>query len=298
MSRSLISKLHEVAERRGAAGKAAASALDGLAREFLKDMETATTKEQLHEVMPLLGAVGRPDVLRPLFGHLGRDAVWDNAAVHQAAAAAIRAAAERIREVSTEDQETLVGLIDGEEQETNLEARADLASALARLQLGDDAVLTDLYDEIGFTPKLAADRLFGQEKGPLVRQLGLYAGAKTRGEAGWGAELAHLDNIAERLVRATYLGAAGASASIVAQIQNDPREPDYGKLIGALSSVKVLQGIQAACKVLHDARCQHSEIPHAGERADADTMTTARQCFKKLARGCVGVLDARGRDGS
>ncbi len=294
---NLIAKLHQVVERRGAAGKAAATALDALARDFLRDMAAAKTKAELHEVIPLLGAVGRVEVLRPLFDHVGRDAVWDDPAVHRAAAAAIREAAERVERVGTEDHETLVGLIDGEEQETDPDARADLSSALARLQLGDDAALRVLYDEIQFTPKLAPDRLFGQEKEPLVRQLGLYTRAKSRGEAGWGAELAHLDNIAERLVRAAYLGADGASLAIVAQIQNDPREPDYGKLIGALSSVKVLQSIQGDCKVLHDARCRNSEIPHAGEQADAATMTTARQCFKKLAKVCVGSLSA-GRPGA
>jgi hypothetical protein len=75
-----------------------------------------------------------------------------------------------------------------------------------------------------------------------------------------------------------------------------PTGPDYGALIGALSSVQKLQGVQGECKVLHDARCRYSEIPHAGERADEATMTTARTCFVKIAKACVGNLDsARGQ---
>ena len=46
----------------------------------------------------------------------------------------------------------LVALIDGEEQEADPEARSALSEALARLQLGEDASLKVLYDEIKITP--------------------------------------------------------------------------------------------------------------------------------------------------
>src|SRR6266542_1867600 len=123
----LIGRLHDVVAGRGAAGKAAADALDALSDEFVAEFADAT----------------------------------DNAALHRAAGAAIRAAADRIDEVSADDQEALVALIDGEQQETDVGARDDLSAALARLQLGEDAALKVLYDEIGITPKIEPDRLFG-----------------------------------------------------------------------------------------------------------------------------------------
>jgi hypothetical protein len=92
--------------------------------------------------------------------------------------------------------------------------------------------------------------------------------------------------------------ADGTSPAIVEQIKNDSRTPDYGNLITALASTKQLNGIQAQCKVLHDARCAFSEIPHAGKQADADTMTTARTCFVELAKACVGTLQTRHRSGT
>ncbi len=291
----LIGRLHDVVAGRGAAGKAAADALDALSDEFVAEFADATDKTELHELMPILAAVGRAGVLRPLFQYLGGNAVYDDPALHRAAAAAIRAAADRIAEVSANDQEALVALIDGEQQETDVAARDDLSAALARLQLGEDAALKVLYDEIGITPKIEPDRLFGAEKEPLVRQLGLYDRARKRGQDGWGAELAHMDNVAERLVRAAYLVADGTSPAIVEQIKNDSRTPDYGNLITALASTKQLNGIQAQCKVLHDSRCAFSEIPHAGKQADAATMTTARTCFVELAKVCVGTLQTHDR---
>jgi hypothetical protein len=286
----LIARLHDVEDARGAAGKAAAAALNALAEDFLAEFAQATDKEDLREIIPLLGAVGRISVLQPLFEYVGSNAVYDDAALHQRAAAAIREASEHIADVSAEDQEGLVALLDGEEQETDIKARDDLSAALARLQLGDDVALQVLYDQIKITPKAEPERLFGAEKEPLVRQLALYDRARKRGQDGWGAELAHLDNIAERLVRAAYLVADGTSAAIVEQIRNDSRAPDYGSIITALASAKQLHGIQAPCKMLHDARCNFSEIPHAGEQADIGTMTTSRQCFVKLAKVCVGTL--------
>lgn len=293
----LIGRLHDVVAGGGAAGKAAADALDALAGEFIAEFDAAREKSELHELMPLLGAVGRSGVLRPLFQCVGGNAIYDDPALHRAAATAIHAAADRIDAVSSDDQEALVALIDGEPQETNVRARDELSSALARIQLGEDAALQLLYDEMGFTPKIEPSRLFGAEKEPLVRQLALFDRARKRGQDGWGAELAHMDNVAERLVRAAYLVAQGTSGSIVEQIQTDSRTPDYGNLITALASAKELNGIQGQCKVLHDARCTLSEIPHAGKQADAATMTTARKCFVDLAKVCVGTLRAHHRPG-
>jgi hypothetical protein len=292
---TLIGRLHDVASAGGAAGTAASDALEALAAKFLAEFAAAKDKTELQALMPVLAAIGRPSVLQPLFGHVGADAVYDDPALHREAAAAIRQAAERIGKVSAEEQEALVALLDAEEQETDLAARADLLDALAQLQLGENAALKVLYDEIAITPKTAPELLFGSEREPLVRQLGLYARERERGAEGWRAELAHLDNIAERLVRSAYLVADGTSTKIVEQIRNDPAEPDYGALISALASTKQLNGIQASCQELHDARCEYSEIPHAGKKADEATMTTARRCFARLAKVCVGTLQAHHR---
>ena len=173
--------------------------------------------------MPLLGAVGRQSVLEPLFGYLGGGAVYDDRALHQQAAMAVRSAAYRIEEVGAPEQEVLVALIDGDEQEADPQARAALSESLARLQLGEDAALNVLYDEIKTTPSASPDRLYGDEKEALIRQLALLERARQRGQDGWGAELAHRDNVAERLVRAAYLVCDGASPNIAEQIRNDTR---------------------------------------------------------------------------
>ncbi len=287
----LIGRLHDVASAPGVAGKAARSALDALGREFLDEFAATSDKAELAGLMPLLGAVGRQSVLGPLFGYLGGGAVYDDRALHQQAAAAVRSAADRIEDVGTDEQEMLVALIDGEEQEADPEARSALSEALARLQLGEDASLKVLYDEIKITPNTSPDRLYGEEKGALVRQLALLHRACQRGQDGWGAELAHRDNVAERLVRAAYLVSDGTSANIAEQIRNDTRV-DYGSLITALASTTQLNGIQASCRVLHDARSEHSEIPHAGHKPDEQTMTAARQAYLKVAKVCIGTLKA------
>src|ERR687891_2406591 len=54
--------------------------------EFLDDLAAASTKEALHEVIPLLGAVGRAQVLRNLFNYLGANAEYDDVALHRVAA--------------------------------------------------------------------------------------------------------------------------------------------------------------------------------------------------------------------
>jgi hypothetical protein len=290
----LIGDLHAVADGGGVPGKAAAAALDTLADEFLSDLAAASSKEDLHRVIPLLGAVGRARVLPSLFNHLGVNAEYDDVALHRAAAKAIRQSAEHVRNVSQEDQATLVRLIDGEEREADPEAQAALSSALARLQLGENAALKILYDELPFEVKGDPDELFGPEKERLLRQLGLYARARDQGESGWGVALSHLDNVAERLVRAAYLACEGGSESIKEEIRTDPSQPEYGRLIGALSSVGKLKGIQDDASVLHDIRSKNSEVPHAGQQPDEETIATARRCFKEIAKVCVGTLQDQG----
>jgi len=286
----LIGGLHDVAVASGsAAGRAAATALDSLTDDFLTDLEGTPSKDELREVLPLLGVVGRAKVLPALFRHVGRDAEYDDDALHRIAAKAILTASERIKDVSEEDQATLARLLEGEEAEVDVDARGDLSAALANVQLGDDAAVKILYDEIGIKPKTSPDILFGSEKSPLVRHLGLYARARDQGAAGWGMTITQLDNVAERLVRAAYL-VVGESEAIKEKIRTDPRQPDYGTLITALSSVKELQAIRDDCGVLHDLRCSHTEVPHPGEQPDNDAMASARTCFKKIGKVCLGTL--------
>lgn len=291
----LIGGLHAVVDGGGVPGKAAAAALDSLANEFLADLANASNKEEIHEIIPLLGAVGRAQVLGSLFNYLGANAEYDDVALHRAAAEALRRAAEHVKHVTEEDQETLVGLIDGEEREADPQAQSALSSALARLQLGDDAALKILYDEVPFEVKDDPDELFGPEKERLVRQLGLYARARDQGESGWGLALTHLDNVAERLIRSAYLICEGASESIREEIRTDPSQPEYGRLIGALSSIRELKSIQDDASVLHDIRSKQSEVPHPGERPDEETTSTARRCFKEIAKVSVGTLQNRRR---
>ena len=88
--------------RRGRQGRP--SALDALAREFLDEFAATSDKAELAALMPLLGAVGRQSVLGPLFGYLGGGAVDDDRALHQQAAAAVRSAADRIKDVGTDER--------------------------------------------------------------------------------------------------------------------------------------------------------------------------------------------------
>jgi hypothetical protein len=293
----LLGRLHEVVTRGGDPGRAAAEALDALADQFIGEMQMASSKEEARELIPLLGAVGRPQVLSQLFKYLGANAEYDDATMHRAAAEAVQQAAQHVESVDEETQTVLVGLVDGEEREADPDAQAALSTALARIQLGEDAALQILYDVLDFKVRAAADELFGPEKDRLVRQLALYARARDRGQAGWGLAIVHLDNVAERLVRAAYLACADGSEAIKEQIRSDPGKPDYGKLIGALSSAKLLQGVQGECRVLHKIRSQRSEVPHTGEEPDDETITTAQRSMKEIAKVCVGLLMQRVREG-
>lgn len=286
----LIEHLHNAVAAGGEPAKAARVALDGFAETFLADLYAATAKEEVREIAPLLGAVGRPSTFAALFAYLGEDAVYDDALLRRAAADAVRHASPFVTPVSEAGQAQLVALLEGPEQEVDPAAREALSSALARIQLGDDEALTLLHDLIGFAPRLRPDELYGGEKVALVRHLGLYARAKEQGEVGWGLAITQLDNVAERLVRAAYLVCDASSAAIKEKIERDPRDPDYGNLISALSSVGELQGIQGEASVLHNLRCAKTEVPHPGAQPTGDDMTAARRSFAELAKVCVGTL--------
>lgn len=135
--------------------------------------------------------------------------------------------------------------------------RSESSRTAAALSAGGSRLLSRSQESVEVFPLGGGDR--------LVRQLSLCARARDQGESGWGVAIAHLDNVAERLVRAAYLVCEGGSESIKEEIRNDPGEPDCGRLIGAPSSVGKLKGIQDDCSVLHDIRSKNSEVPHPGE---------------------------------
>jgi hypothetical protein len=130
----------------------------------------------------LLGAVCRAQVLSSLFNYLGATAEYDDVVLHRAAA--VRQAAEHVKPVTEEDQETLVGLIDSKEREVDPPGTERPVLGPRSPQLGDDAAFKILYDEVPFEVKGDPDELFGFEKERLVRPLSVYARARDQGESG------------------------------------------------------------------------------------------------------------------
>jgi hypothetical protein len=118
-------------------------------------------------------------------------------------------------------------LLDGDVQENDPAARESLSSAMALASLGPDDALALLYELAKYRPRSKPDDLFGIEKGTLLRQLGLYKRESDRGVVGRSTALAHLDIVAERIVRAAGLR-LGSSEPLKARIQASPRDPDYG----------------------------------------------------------------------
>ncbi len=82
-------------------------------------------------------------------------------------------------------------------------ARELLKNALHKASLGPDEALDLLLETI--SPAALPSELFGPEHTTIVRQFALYKLERDRGPAGWATALTHLDNVAERLMRATYL---------------------------------------------------------------------------------------------
>lgn len=151
---------------------------------------------------------------------------------------------------------------------------------------------------VGFTPTRDIRELLGREKDIAVRQLQLYSAALEQGERGWPARITHLDNVAERLVRAAYVRCDDAGPAIKQRILSSLRQPDYGEIIQALSSVKKLHGVQARLKTLRELRSTKTELPHPGEKPDEADLVTAETCFKDAAKAIVGVLDQSHEDSS
>lgn len=287
----LIRRLHDLLRGGGVPGANARDVLDALANELLEELEVTGTKDEILELVPLLGAIARPQVVAPLLSYIGPDAVYDDRDIRRAAARALLQACEVGVEVEPEEQAAMIGLLDGDQQEPDPVAREALSAALARVTLGEDDALSILYGFLPYKVKVDPDRLFGVEKQRIVRHLTLYQRAKEQGERGWGLVITQLDIVAEGLVRAAYLE-CGNSEAIKEEIRSDPKRPDYGSLIGALSSVRDLQAIRGEADVLHKLRSEKTEVPHAGERPESEDVIAAERGFKQVAKTTVGIVQS------
>jgi len=105
--------------------------------------------------------------------------------------------------LTTAQLERMGELLDGDVQENDPSARGSLTEATFLASLGPDDALALLYEMTNYRPKAKPDQLFGAEKGTLLRQLGLFKRELDRGKVGRATAIAHLDNVAERIVRAS-----------------------------------------------------------------------------------------------
>ncbi|MGH3004417.1 MAG: hypothetical protein ACRDOS_00635 [Gaiellaceae bacterium] len=286
----LIGHLREIAAGGGQLGREATQVLDDLSSIFTSELAAASSRSEVSALLPLLGAVGRPAVINPLLGYVGPDAEYDDKDIHRLAASALRSACGSVLgDITPEQQAALVALLEGESQEVDQQARADLSAALANVALGEDVALASLYDEIGFDPGIAPAVLYGDEKDWIFRHAGLWAKERDRGQSGRPGQLENLDIISERLTRAAYLE-IGDSENIKSQIRADETKPDYGALITALGSTKLSKQV-ANLQTLHDLRCNRT-FAHIGTDPTDQDMVRANASFKDAAKAIIGVLKA------
>lgn len=289
----MVRKIRGLGDRQDISGDAARLAIQRLATEFVDALQAATAMAERAEYLTLIGATGNPTSMGTLVAFVGAEAQYDDPDLRRAAAAAIsELASNAVGDVSVEDHEKLLILTDGPAPEPESSARTDLLAAVARISLGEDDALTILYEFIGFTPQRSADVMFGDERGSLVRHLGLYFRESVRGEPGWPGVLEQLDLVAERLARAAYLR-FGKSDSIKDQIQSASKGPDLGSLIGSLANSSELHGARAPLEVLHKYRCERTDYAHDGKAPDDDVMASARQMFVEGATVLVEALQAK-----
>jgi hypothetical protein len=138
-------------------------------------------------------------------------------------------------------------------------------------------------------PVANPDELFGVEKGTLVRQLGLYKRELDRGAVGRATAIAHLDNVAERVVRAAYTR-LGSSEDIRRRIAANPRDPEYGHILNSLGGK--LEKAKNGFGRLHEIRSEETEVPHPGSPMTEQAWTAATEGFSKAANICLAAVDA------
>jgi hypothetical protein len=283
-----ISRLRDLSAQGGIPGQLSAKALGAIAEDIITELGHEPAKAASLDLLPLLGRTGRPIVFHYLFEFVGVDPHWDDVEVRRAAANAIEDAAEVAREISLDDQDTLVHLSDGEEAEVDPQAVASLRSALSRVQLGEDEALTILYGFLPSPPNIDPNTLFGAEKETLVIHLALYARAKRSKEH--GRVLAQLDIVAAALARASYLH-HGQSDQLKEVIRASRDQKDYANLIGAIGNTPKMKSIQASLQVIHELRSEKSQEAHPGEKAEPQDVVAAEQALRKVATHCVQLLE-------
>jgi hypothetical protein len=282
-----LARLRGIAATDGSAARPAAASLESMAAGYVAELgERGLPVSRRCETLALLGAAARPASIDTILAHLG-DADIDDPIVHAAAAAALSEAAPYVK-FEASQLERLGALLDGEVQESEPKVRADLSAAHDHATLGQDAALALLFDTVKFRPKASPDDLFGAEKSTLIRQVGLYKAQLDRGLAGRRYALTHLDLVAERIARAAY-GRLGSSESIRRMIDETQNEPDLGSLIQSLDGQ--LAKAKAPLGVLHQARSEKTEVPHAGTALTDEEWTAALEGFRNGANVCIKAID-------
>jgi hypothetical protein len=283
-----LRELREMAATDGKIARSAAGTLDAMTDGFADELRgQITTAERCH-LLTLLGAAARPKAIDLLLEHLG-DAEWDDIGVHRAAAAAVVEVVPFVVKVATPQLERLGELLDGETQENDPIVREALSRASAIASLGPDDALNLLYEMAHVRPVANPDELFGVEKGTLVRQLGLYKRELDRGAVGRATAIAHLDNVAERVVRAAYTR-LGSSEDIRRRIAANPRDPEYGHILNSLGGK--LEKAKNGFGRLHEIRSEETEVPHPGSPMTEQAWTAATEGFSKAANICLAAVDA------
>lgn len=285
-----LRRLRQAAANGGVSADSVRQSLGEVEGHLLPLLEAEPQPEDRVHLLEALGVCASETAVLRLLDHIGPAAEDTHLSVRLAAATALAESC-LYEELSLEALGRLTLLLDGEAPETHEDVRESLSMASLRANLGDDAALAGLYEMIDFTPRRAASELFGREKESLVRQLTLLAQEEKRGPAGWGAWLALLDTVAERLVRAAYLRVGGSDRLKERLERSVMGEPAYGELLQALSSVSQLVKVKPYLETVHSLRSTDSEIAHAGMRPKEETVAAARVPFQKAAKQIVGLLD-------
>jgi hypothetical protein len=282
----LVREIRDLAGTDGNVARLATRTLDALCDYFIGILSGDIAEQERIQLLGVLGAAARPGVVDILLNHLG-DAESDALTVHVAASTALLEAVPFVN-ASSAQMERLAQLIDGDRQESDPAARELLKNALHKASLGPDEALDLLYEEVGYRPTALPSELFGPEHTTVVRQFALYKLERDRGPAGWATALTHLDNVAERLMRATYLR-FGTHDKVKQRILESPREPDYGNLLTACEGS--LLKPRESFLVLHRLRGEETEVPHPGTPTTQATWDMANGLFQKGALTCLAMLN-------
>ena len=125
---------------------------------------------------------------------------------------------------------------------------------------------------------------------PLTIRAGPWRNCRRHGR---GAALAHLDLVAERIVRAAYTRLGDSEAVRTKIGTGDTKDVKYGEVLNALGNVAKIGKAAAPLQTLHALRSDKTELTHdsgAGAATEADA-TTGRTAFISAAKILVGALE-------